>query len=262
MKKNSIKILTIACLVVAICACTLTFAACDDKNTGKDTFAETTRFYVDNDTLKVMDLPLMAITAIEKIAIDMDKTYFEFNPDGTMHMQITTKEGLFKDVQGLLDEMKIDLTQALETFDINGSVNGYVEPMFPGFDDRLSNGDLKGALALIERSLGFNITGLDYEDQGVKDALAYIANNRKLPADLLSKIPADTVLQLTLDQTYGLRKLKGADGKEYTAIYIGALKDNDKTAPFGVFTLTEKDGVKSAVLRIEFMNIQVGVKTR
>ena len=262
MKKNSIKILTIACLVAAVCACALTFTACDDKDAGKDTFAETTRFYVDNDNMNVMDLPAAVVTAIEKIAIDMDKTYFEFNPDGTMHMQITTKEGLFKDVQGLLDDMNLDLTQALESFDIKAMVDGYVEPMFPGFDEKLSNGDLQGALALIERSLGFNVTGLDYEDQGVKEILDYIANNKKLPSDLLSKIPADTVLQLTLDQSYGLRKLKGADGKEYTAIYIGALKDNDKTAPFGVFTLTEKDGVQSATLRIEFMNIQIGVKTR
>lgn len=71
--------------------------------------------------------------AIEEIAVDMDKTYFEFRPDGTMHMQLTTKDGVFGKIQGLLEDNNIDISAALTSFDIKGSVNGYVEPMFPGF---------------------------------------------------------------------------------------------------------------------------------
>lgn len=127
--------------------------------------------------------------AIEEIAVDMDKTYFEFRPDGTMHMQLTTKDGVFGKIQGLLEDNNIDISAALTSFDIKGSVNGYVEPMFPGFAAKLSQADLEGALELIHHSLGFNITGLDYEDDGVKEALAYVAENMALPADLLSKIP-------------------------------------------------------------------------
>lgn len=272
MKKSVVKILTIICLVAAMTACVFVFTACDTSVAMKnfessfaikpDAFSETTRFYIDDSALQIMDTPSFFVKAIEEIAVDMDKTYFEFRPDGTMHMQLTTKDGVFGKIQGLLEDNNIDISAALTTFDIKGSVNGYVEPMFPGFAAKLSQADLEGALELIHHSLGFYITGLDYEDDGVKEALAYIAENMALPADLLSKIPADTVLQLTFDQTYGIRKLKGADGKEYTAIYIGALKDNDNTAPFGVFTLGEKDGAKTAVLRIEFMNITIGVKTK
>ena len=195
MKKSVVKILTIICLVAAMTACVFVFTACDTSVAMKnfessfaikpDAFSETTRFYIDDSVLQIMDTPSFFVKAIEEIAVDMDKTYFEFRPDGTMHMQLTTKDGVFGKIQGLLENNNIDISAALTSFDIKGSVNGYVEPMFPGFAAKLSQADLEGAL-----------------------------------------------------------------------------KDNDKTAPFGVFTLGEKDGAKTAVLRIEFMNITIGVKTK
>ena len=49
--------------------------------------------------------------------------------------------------------------------------------------------------------------------------------------------------------------------KEYKAIYLGyAVKDNPTTEPFGVFTMTEEDGVQKLFLRIEFMDVNIGLK--
>ena len=92
--------------------------------------------------------------------------------------------------------------------------------------------------------------------------LAYVGANKSLPRDILAKIPTDTVLRLTFDSTYDLRTVKGADGKDYTAIYISDIKNTPSTQPFGVFTVKEENGVKKATLRIELMDITIGVKTK
>ena len=279
MKKNFVKISAIIIALATLCCVAFTLCACDDKTPTQpslkpDKFDSDTRFYIDNKTTDFMgqinggdDGESGLLDKIEHIALNNEETYFEFGKDGKLHAQVQTKDGLFADIDGLLSLIKgfnkdFDINAMLENFDIEGGLNYYVEPMFPGFRAKLEAADLQGALGLIKHSLGFNIDGLDYDDEGVKEALAYVAANMKLPGNLLNLIPKDTVLRLTFDTQYAIRYVTGSDGKEYTAIYLGYdVKDNPDTEPFGVFTMTEEDGVKKLFLRLEFMDINIGLKT-
>lgn len=276
MKKNFVKISAIIVAMLTLCVCAFALVACDKDNEKPAQFSEDTRFAIDNRTTDFMgqinggeDGESGMLNLIEDIALNMDESYFEFKKDGTLHAQIQTKDGLFENLNGLLSSPTIksllgdfDIGAMLENFDIEGGLNFYVEPMFPGFRAKLEAADLEGALGLIKHSLGFNIEGLDYNDEGVKEALAYVAENMKLPSNLLDLIPGDAVLKLTFDTQYAIRYLKGSDGKEYTAIYLGYdVKDNPTTEPFGVFTMTEEGGVKKLLLRLEFMDINIGLKT-
>lgn len=267
MKKNLMKVVSLVFVLVLSVCCTIVLSACNEEET--DAFKSDTRFYIDNETTDFMGqingktyLPL-----IETLALNMDETYFEFGKDGMLHMQIQTKDGLFGSVESLLKNSivknllgDIDVESMLESVDLTQGIEFYVEPMFPGFAQKIDEEDFEGALELIRRSLGFNIVGLDYNDEGVKQAVAYVAQNKALPGNLLSLIPADTVLKLTLDTEYSIRHLTGADGKQYDAIYLGYdVKENPSTTPFAVFTMTEDDGVTKLLLRLEFMDIDIGL---
>lgn len=274
MKKNFVKISATIVALLTLCCCAFSLVACNEDEKPAQ-FSQDTRFAIDNSVTDFMgqinggeDGESGMLNLIEDIAINMDESYFEFKKDGTLHAQIQTADGLFGNINNILNMPfvknmlgDLDVGEMISSFDIVGGLDFYVEPMFPGFRAKLEAADLKGALELIRHSLGFNIEGLDYEDEGVKEALAYVAENMKLPSNLLDLIPSDTVLKLTLDTQYAIRYLKGADGKEYKAIYLGyAVKDNPTTEPFGVFTMTEEDGVQKLFLRLEFMDINIGLK--
>ncbi len=261
MKKSVIRIFTIAIALVLLFSCLFALCACNEKpdDAQKNAFAQNTRFDVDYDNLNMMGMNKKLVGLIVSAAIDTENTYFEFKSDGTMHMQIQTKADLFKNVDKLLTGLNIDISSALSSFDVKTSVDRYVEPMFPGFTQKLKDYDLQGALGLIKHSLGFNIEGLDFQNENVKAAVKYVGDNMALPANLLEAIPQDTVLRLTLDTQYALRDLTASDGTHFRAIYLGyKVKDNPQTAPFGVFTLTENDTV--GALSIEFMNIHIAIK--
>lgn len=273
MKKNFVRISSIILAIVTVCGCVLAFAACDGVM--PKSFKEDTRFTIDNSVTNFMGIVKDSVnengeqedgllSLIENVVLNMDETYFEFRSDGTLHAQIQTADGLFGNLTDILSMLGdgFNVEEMLENFDITTGLNYYVEPMFPGFTERLEAADLKGALELIQHSLGFNIEGLDWEDEGVKEALQYVATEKKLPSNLLDLIPADTVLKLTLDTEYAIKYFKSADNKRYTAIYLGYdVKNNPTTEPFGVFTMTEEDGVKKLFLRLEFMDINIGLKT-
>lgn len=262
MKKSVVRIFAISIVLAMLLSCVFALCACNEKDDSK--FENDTRFGVDYDNIDIMGMNKFLVKAVKGAAIDDKNTYFEFKKDGTMHMQIQTKKGLFGSIPQLLKTLesaniKIDIASALETFDVKGSVDKYVEPMFPGFTQKLKEYDLKGALGLIQHSLGFNIDGLDLANEKVKAAVKYVGDNMALPADLLEAIPSDTVLRLTLDTQYAIRNLTASDGTQFRAIYLGyKVKDNPQTAPFGVFTLTENDTVGR--LSIEFMNIHIAIK--
>lgn len=273
MKKNFVRISAIIIVMLVLCCCVFALAACDENDEtpteNPAQFKENTRFYIDNKTTDFMgqinggeDGESGSLNMIEDIALNQEQTYFEFGKDGMLHAQVQTKDGLFGDLDSILQKLKMDVSALLGSIDISQGLSYYVEPMFPGFSAKIEAADLKGALGLIQHSLGFNIDGLDYEDEGVKEALQYVAQNKSLPSNLLSLIPKDTVLRLTFDTQYAIRRLTGADGKQYTAIYLGYnVKDNPDTEPFGVFTMTEEDSVKKLWLRLEFMDINIGLKT-
>lgn len=256
--KKTTAIITIVIALALLFSCVFALCACNER-TNPNAFKNDTRFAVDYDNLNMMDMNKKLVGIIVAAAIDKNNTYFEFKKDGTMHMQIQTKAGLFKNVDNLLKMMKIDISSALSSFDVKTSVDRYVEPMFPGFTQKLKSYDLQGALELIRHSLGFNIEGLDLTNENVKTAVKYVGDNMALPSDLLQAIPSDTVLKLTLDTQYAIRDLTAFDGTQFRAIYLGyKVKDNPQTAPFGVFTL--KDNDTFATLSIEFMNIHIAIR--
>lgn len=262
-RKIFVALMLVAVLLVgtfALCAC--------DKTENSDSFATPVKFEIDNGRTNIMGvLTGGGLGMIESIALDMEQTYFEFGADGNLHAQIQTKAGLFETLDSVFSLMgmtKEDVEQALASFSVEGMVNTYVESMFPGFKQKLKDGDLQGALGLIYSSLGFNITGLDTENPEIKEAVRYIGETMCLPGNLLDIIPKDTVLTLVLDTQYSIRTVSTHDGETYEAIYLGYdVKDNPNTQPFGVFTLrTNEEGKKELDLRIEFMNIDIGLLER
>lgn len=248
MKKNT-KTIAILTLVVVIATCAIMLTSCDLK-LERDHFEEDAYYTVDFSRLKVMNFDISQYSDLLFLALDLDNSYFVFHPDGTLHGQIKTQNGIL----GMLSGFGIDLGSTLAAFDIESGLQQYVEPMFPGFTDCLRNADLKGALMLAKKSLGLNIEGIDYNDEGVKSILKYVAENMKLPETLFDDLPQDTYLEITLDTRYTIKNVTGSDGTEYRAIYLGnnVSSRTSQTNPFITFT-EQEDGALNLI--IEFMNI-------
>lgn len=245
-------------IIVMLAISSMLFTACD-KGPDDSVYAGGKKFAVSGDTV-IMGFPFSLIMAA---ALDKENTYFEFGENGYLHAQLQTKQGLVGNLGGifaLIGMKQEEVEEMLTTMDLSGMVNSYVEPMFPGFTDKLKDGDLEGALGLIKSSLGFNITGLDFDNEQIVEAVKYIGENMSLPANLLDIIPEDTVLTLTLDTQYARRKVTTTAGETIDAVYLGyKVKDNPSTQPFGVFTESKVDGKTALALRIEFMNIDIGL---
>lgn len=230
-------------------------------NNSGTSFDKNMRFSFDTNNISVMQFDSTVIKLVCNMVLDMENSYVEFGTDGRMHLEIKTKPDLFTMINDLLTMFKLDESTVgamLENFDISGGVDSMVEPMFPGFKAKLLAGDLGGALKIIQDGLGFNIVGLDYENENVKYILNYVAQNMKLPPDLLSRIPADTQLTLTFDSQYYIKDVKGADGTAYKAIYVSHIGGSNATQPYGVFDVTtvrkNNQDIMQLRMRAEFMN--------
>lgn len=259
MKKNILKTFVICMLVAIIAIVPITLTACD-KEPDDSVYAGGKRFAVDANNTNVMGFPFSLIMFA---ALDEDNTYFEFGENGYLHAQLQTKQGLVGNLGGIFALMGMteeEVREMLATMDLSGMVNSYVEPMFPGFTAKLKDGDLEGALGLIKSSLGFNITGLDFDNEEIVEAVKYIGETMHLPSNLLDVIPADTVLTLTFDTQYARRQVTTTSGDMVSAIHLGyKVKDNPSTQPFGVFTESIANGKTSLALRIEFMNVNISL---
>lgn len=278
MKNTMIKkIVIVALIAVMVGVLTLGLCACDNNsNTNtNDTqewyhFDEAVRFDVIEARTNVMDMDIgpLLIPVLFNMAFDRSNTYIEFKPDGKMHFQLQTHpELLSKTLDDLLAMLKnlfkldINVGEMLSGVELTGMLNDYVEPMFPGFTAKIEDGDLEGALNLISRSLGLNIVGLDYSNAEVKKLIKEIGTTKRVPADLLDRIPSDTVLTLTWDSSYYIWDVTGHDGKTYKAIAIGELGKTNDTEPWCTFDLsTNADGVQELFFRAEFMMSQLAFK--
>lgn len=255
MKKRLIKIFAVA---IALCTVALgsvfALSACD--KTRDDVFKRDTVFTINDgsnegDPTTIMDFPYGFISSV---ALNDEQCYFRFGSDGMLHAQLRTADNLMSMVDSLLGN--VDLGAMLDSLDLGGMVRNIVQPFFPGF----TLNDLQYSLSLIEKSLGFNIRGLDFEDEGIKYILDYVKQHEKLPGDVLQHLPEDLVLTLTFDNPYSIRTVHDADGNAMQAIYIGRDVANDPTTqPFAVMTLREKNGVKTIYYKIEFMNVVINL---
>ncbi|MDE6302353.1 MAG: hypothetical protein K2M36_02035 [Clostridia bacterium] len=254
MKNKVLKrILILATASIIAATCLVGLCACNNN--------KVEHYAVNKADSSIMGYGDVMLNAIFNLAVDEENTYLELDGKGNLHMQIRTKAGLLgESLDALLNTFgmsKADLSAALGSFDIKGGVDTTVEPMFPGFRAKLEQGDLDGALKLIQRSLGFYLYGLDYNNEDIKAALQYVGENMKLPENLLDIIPADTQLTLTFDNKYYTGETVGTDGTKYQVIYISDITENPYTQPFGIFTVSEKNGKKLLTLRIEFMAVQL-----
>ncbi len=277
MKKNAIKFLSLTIAIVMLVACTTALVACDKESV--DVFEKTTRFNFDVARVSAFGgeatdmgglvgliLPIVTDEDMENLwALDAKTSYVEFYADGTMHAQIQTAPNIFNKigdiVEGLSslmggggeDVSEMNLNAMLADLHLENFIATYIEPMFPGWTDKLKQGDLKGAMGLIESSLGFNITGIDTEDEGVKAIVESIAKNMRESnhfkidddIDILGAFQALTDengegvrIAITFDSTYKIVSNVASDGKVHQAIYLGGLADNTSTQPWGVFTMT------------------------
>lgn len=259
MKKNILKTFMICMLVVIIAIVPITLTACD-KGPDDSVYAGGKRFAVDTKNTNIMGLPFVLVMSL---ALDEENTYFEFGENGYLHAQLQTKPGLIGNLGGVFALMGMteeEVREMLANMDLSGMVNSYVEPMFPGFTAKLKDGNLEGALGLIKSSLGFNITGLDADNEEIVEAVKYIGETMHLPANLLDIIPADTVLTLTFDTQYARRQVTTTAGDTVSAVHLGyKVKDNPTTQPFGVFTESIASGKTSLAMRIEFMDVNIGL---
>ncbi|MDE6060056.1 MAG: hypothetical protein K2G31_01095 [Clostridia bacterium] len=271
------KIVIVALIAVMVGALTLGLCACNnntDNTNNPDTqewyhFDKAVRFDVNKQKTNVMDMDIgpTVIVALFNVAFDNANTYIEFKPDGKMHFQLQTQAGLFGEkFSSLISMLKnfgadLDVGAMLSSIELTGMLESYVEPMFPGFTAKVDVGDLEGALNLISSSLGLNIVGFDYDNTEVQKLLKEIGSTKRLPADLIDRIPDDTVLTLTWDSPYYVWDVTGHDGKTYTAIAIGELGKTGYTQPWCTFDLsTNAEGVQELFFRAEFMMSQLAFK--
>ncbi len=263
MKKNIIKIFVILTLTLIIAVIPVMFTACDKTN--ESVYEGGKKFGIDTDHTDIMGIKGAELNLMLKLILNSDNTYFEFKEDGYLHGQLQTRSGIIKSIESIISmiggsNQEVEIGDMLANIDLSGMVNAYVEPMFPGFTDKLKAGDLEGALGLIKSSLGFNITGLDFDDEQIIEAVKYIGETMRLPANLFEIIPKDTVLTLTFDTQYARRKVTTTSGDKIDAVYLGyKVKDNPSTQPFGVFTESKIDDKTALALKIEFMNIDIGL---
>lgn len=217
-------------------------------------FASDMRFRFNVGKMSVLQFNSIILVPMTKLALNMDNSYAEFKKDGSVHIQIQTLS--VEELLKLVGDM--DLSSIIQNFDIEGGIDAMVEPMFPGFRARIEAGDLEGALNIINNGLGFNLTGLNYNDDGVKKIMAYVAENMRLPADILTLLPKDTVITLTFDSQYYIKNVSGSDGAAYKGIYISSIGANPSTQPYCVFDLSNNNkGLMELMFKAEFMNATV-----
>ncbi len=264
MKKTCIKALSLTLALVFLVACVCVFVACDEEAPPPScTFDKTTRFGIDFEDILLAGSSLGAILAPftnsdgDAWLIDGENSYVEFYTDGTMHAQIQTAPSIFEklgELGSLLgDDADGDLNTMLASARLERLIEIYVEPMFPGWTDKLKQEDLKGAMELIEGSLGFGISGIDFENEGIKRVVASLASNMRESGrfkvdddvDLTSILGAlkdengqGVRLSIEFDNTYRLVERVAQDGKPHQTIFIGDVAFNTATQPWAVMSMS------------------------
>ncbi len=261
MKKTAFKRITVIFILVAIlCVGVFSLTACTAPPT------ITYDIITESSETDLMDNGILSVVLNLPGIIDLENTYLELDynegDSGVMHAQLQTAGGAIGTLKETIKALGVSLEDMLAGLNLEDMVDNMVETMFPGFAAKLRAGDLKGAIGLVEQSLGFNIKGLDYENESVKALVNEIGSTMKIPADILERIPADTVLTLTFDNTFYSKEVEIEEGgvkKKVNAICVGEIGKREDTQPWAVFTETTNDNGKSVLrFRAEFMGLKLG----
>lgn len=274
MNKKYAKILLVVLLLAVIASSMFALSACNKQQPEREVFGESRIYELDFAYTNVMDQPMVGL--ILNLLLDPVESCFEFGTDGVVRGKLQTQT---LNLNSLLDMAgsfssgitKDSIAAQIGAVDVASMLNSNVEPMFPGIVSRIVDGDLKGALELVQKTMGLNITGIDFEDEEIKKAVLkmgeeYTRTNGKnmhLPSNLLDLIPEELCVAVTAEWEYELVHLKGSDGTPHDAVYIGGVSHNVNTQPFGVFTMTtSSNGTQRMVLRVEFLDVDFGLKLR
>ncbi len=279
MKRIFEKLLLTVLVLAVTGACLLAFAACGEKGTSAPytpaTFDETRIYELDPGNTNLMGNETARLALA--LFLDKEETYFKFETDGTVHGQFKTiplnVNSLFDTLGKYMSNLSKDnLVAQLKNTDIAETLNENVEPMFPGFIARFIEGDVEGAMKLVQDSVGLNIVGLDFSDEKLKNAVLKMGEQYKktngksmrLPADIFDIIPEEFSLVLTADWQYNLVSLTGNDGTIHDAVYIGGEPAHSAlTQPFAIFSrYAEDNGSETMYLRIEVANIDLALKLK
>lgn len=261
MKKTFMRIMLPIIAVVLLVVCAFGFAACnDDDDIDLTKFEKTVRFNFADDT-SILGIPW---SIIAPLALDTSECYVTFSPDGKIHGQLRTSASAIELLTGpmpnLGGEVQIPDEEAqsgsiidmIGGMDLNGAVETYLAPMFPGF----TLTDLENSLAMLKKSVGASLVGFDFTNEKISALRDYIEETGKTPAKMKDYIPEDFVLGIDFDNTFQIKKVTGADGKQYHAIYISEIASRDDTQPFAVMTLglnnSGKRTIKMDIFFIQF----------
>ena len=267
MKRRYTKTLLTVLALALICPCLFAFAACDAKKTvapyTPETFSKTRIYELDTEHTNLMGQTMAPL--MMNLLLDKQESYFEFGKDGKVRGQLKTiplsVNSLFDALSRFGNDISRESVSAqLRNLDIAQTLQEDVEPLLPGFTERLSDGDVEGAFKLLQNTTGLHFKGLDFSEGPLKDG----GKSMRLPANLLDLIPDNTQLSLTIDWEYNLVHLTGNDGTPYDAVYIGGETAHSAyTQPFAIFTMyTESDGTETMYMRIEFVNVDIALKLR
>jgi len=254
MKKNLFKVVSLVLVLSILVASVFVLCSCNKDDSNPNFFSEDKHFDLDLSYINFMgtELDLSDMSDIVDMVLDKENTYFTFTDDGEFHFQIATTDMVMTLLQGIVTD------DALKDFDLDASINSFVEPLFPGFKQKLYvEKDLYGGLDLMYKSMGLGIRGLDVTDEGVKDIIDAIAEDHQLPSGFIKDIPTDTKLRVYFDQQYRLVSEKTYTGETMNMIYFGGeVAHNDKTQPYGILSITNTDSGKMLLtFRLEVLNV-------
>lgn len=263
MKKTFLRIMLPIITVVLLVVCAFGFAACNDDDIDLSKFEKTVRFNFADDT-SIMGIPW---SIIAPLALNTSECYVTFSPDGKIHGQLRTSAAALELLTGPMpnlggEEQKPDeeaqgsIIDMIGGMDLSGAVETYLAPMFPGF----TLTDLENSLGMLKESVGASFFGFDFTNEKISALRDYIEETGKTPAKMLDYIPEDFVLGIDFDNTFEIKKVTGADGKQYHAIYISELASRDDTQPFAVMTLgLNSNGKRTIKMDIFFIQFSLSL---
>ena len=184
-------------------------------------FEEDKVFDITKLTIRGLDLTKANVSSLSTTVniMSSQKSYIAFNADGTFEMKYAVVDGLkgaleFLERLGFFS-LPLDLSELVD-LDINYLQSNFLQHMFPGFD----YADLISSLEIVSGSVGFSITGPDFNSREVREMANEMAKTGHLKINSLDVVGDN--LGVTWTGTYRLVEQTSAlTGEKYTAIYIG-----------------------------------------
>lgn len=218
------------------------------RNYAEDTyiFDYDREFYFDKITLDNVGFPDLVGKNLMDLGVFGPDCRFSFYDDGTFRTTVTIADKFIPIINALLGTLKFEELMAgkvMGDLDVEDIVREYCKNMFPG----ATVDDFSAALEVVKRSIGVEIIGAD--NLNGTEIWNSITKEGKLPENAVLR-PG---FGFEINSTYCVKKVKGADGEEWTAVYIGRF--NPDTEPFLIFTVHEDGGISTVDVSMEILGL-------